>query len=269
MNRTYGVVVGLVVDLEDPEAQGRVKVSFPWLAEDQAHSGWAPIVRPMAGPDRGFYYMPEVDDEALVAFEHGDMNHPLVVGFLHNGVDVPPYDGIDRQVRRVRSVAGHLLEFDDRSGQEGLRLSTSAGHRLEMRDPDGFVEVVTSAGHKIRMQDTPGRISLSTVAGTTVTIDDTPSQIELRTTTGVTLTVSDAGGVSVSAPVGSVSVSSLSADVTAASSATVTASAMTVNAPVLTVNAPLTTFAGVVQCATLISQAVVSASYTPGAGNVW
>ncbi|WP_255221651.1 phage baseplate assembly protein V [Rhodococcus wratislaviensis] len=244
-----GVVVGLVASLDDPQSQGRIKLRFPWLAEDGADSGWAPIVNPMAGKERGFYYMPEVDDEVLVAFEHGDINHPFVVGFLHNGVDLPPFDGIDAHVRRVRTVSGHMLEFDDRSGQESVRLSTNSGHQLEMRDPEGFVELVTNAGQKIRLQDTPGQISLSTV-------------------TGVTVTISDAGGVSVMAPVGAVSVTSLNATVNATASAAVNATAVTLNTPLLTVNSGLAVFSGVVQCQTLVSTAVASLSYTPGAGNL-
>ncbi len=63
--------------------------------------------------------MPELDDEALVAFDHGNVDHPYVVGFLHNGVDLPPDDDIDFKVRRVKTVSGHILEFDDRDGRSG------------------------------------------------------------------------------------------------------------------------------------------------------
>lgn len=265
--RFYGVTIGLVTSLDDPEEQGRIKLRFPWLA-DQADSGWAPIARPMAGKDRGFYYMPEVDDEALVAFEFGDFNHPVVLGFLHNGLDTPPYDGIDRHVRRVKSVAGHVLEFDDRSGQESVRLRSDSGHQLELHDPGGYVEVITAGGQKIRMQDQPGQIELSTTTGTTVTIDDTPSQIQLRTVTGVSLTISDAGGVSVSAPTGAVSVNSLTSQVISAGAVSVMAPSVNVDTAMLRVNAAMAMFSGVVQCQTLLSSAVVSAAYTPGVGNL-
>lgn len=268
MDRVYGVVVGLVKDVQDPDEQGRVKLSFPWLAED-AESGWAPIARPMAGQDRGYFYQPEVDDEALVAFEHGDVNHPMVLGFLHNGIDKPPYKDIDQHVRRLKSVAGHVLELDDRQGKESVRLHTNKGHQLQLHDPDGYVELVTVGGQKIRMQDQPARIELSTTGGTRVTMDDQPSEITLTTTTGVSVTISDTGGVSVSAPSGPVAVSSLSATVSAVSSVTVAAPTMTLNTPMVSVNAAMAAFSGVVQCSTLISTSVVSASYTPGAGNIW
>jgi uncharacterized protein involved in type VI secretion and phage assembly len=269
MDQVYGVVVAIVQDVHDPDEQGRVRLTFPWLAAEGADSGWAPIARPMAGKDRGYFYQPEIDDEALVAFEHGDVDHPMVLGFLHNGVDLPPYQDIDEHVRRLKSVAGHVLELDDRDGKESVRLHTNQGHQLELHDPDGYVELVTVAGQKIRMQDQPGRIELSTVAGTKVTIDDVPSQIKLSTATGVSVTISDTGGVSVSAPTGAVSVDSLSAQLTATSSVTVEAPTMTLNTAMLSVNGGMATFSGIVQCSTLISSSVVSASYSPGAGNIW
>lgn len=268
MDRLYGVVVALVKDVQDPEEQGRVKLTFPWLAAD-AESGWAPIARPMAGKDRGYFYQPEVDDEALVAFEQGDVNHPMVLGFLHSGVDLPPYRDIDQHVRRLKSVAGHVFELDDREDKESVRLHTSEGHQLELHDPEGYVELVTVGGQKIRMQDQPGRIELSTSGGTKVTMDDQPSEITLTTTTGVSVTISDTGGVSVSAPTGPVEVTSLSATISALSSVTVDAPMMTLNTPMVSVNAAMATFSGIVQCSTLISSSVVSASYTPGAGNIW
>ena len=268
MDRIYGAVVALVKDVQDPDEQGRVKLTFPWLAEE-AESGWAPIARPMAGQDRGYFYQPEVDDEALVAFEHGDVNHPMVLGFLHNGIDKPPYKDIDQHVRRLKSVAGHVLELDDRDGKESVRLHTDKGHQLELHDPDGYVEMVTVAGQKIRMQDQPGRIELCTQGGTKVTIDDLPSKITLSTATGVSVTISDTGGVSVSAPTGAVEVSSLSAKVSAQSSVTVEAPTMTLKTAMLSVDGAMATFSGVVQCSTLIASSVSSASYTPGAGNIW
>jgi uncharacterized protein involved in type VI secretion and phage assembly len=261
--RVYGVVVGLVIDAHDPDEQGRVKLRFPWLAEEGNESGWAPVARPMAGKERGYWYVPEIDDEALVAFEHGDVNHPTVLGFLHNGVDRPPSGGVDEHVRRLRSVVGHDFELDDRSGKESVRLSSKNGHRLELHDADGYVELHTSRGHKLRMEDQPGSVELVTAGRTSVKLDDVPSQITLTTASGVTVTISDAGGVSVTSLTGGVTVNSLTADVTAAT-------ALNLTAPIVNVNAPVATFSGVLMAQTLVaSTGVVSPSYTPGAGNIW
>lgn len=270
MQRMYGVVTALVTDVKDPDDMGRIKLSYPWLAPDGTDSGWTPIVRPMAGNDRGFDYLPEVDDEALVAFEHGMFDHPMVLGFLHNGRDLPPHTGIDEHVRRLKSVSGHVFELDDRSGKESIRLHTPNGHQLELHDPNAAIELHTAGGHKVRLQDSPGRIELATNGGTKVTLDDTPSQVELTTTAGVTITISDTGGVSVVAPTSDVSVTTgMSASVTAGTSASVTSPTMSLSAAMLSVDAAMATFSGILQCQTLISTSVVSASYTPGVGNIW
>ena len=56
---------------------GRVRVKFPGLS-DSVTSDWAPCAAPMAGPDRGFYALPDKGDQVLVAFEHGDLSQPYV-----------------------------------------------------------------------------------------------------------------------------------------------------------------------------------------------
>jgi phage baseplate assembly protein gpV len=268
VRRVQGVVVGLVRDIDDPLGEGRVRVQYPWF-EEGVLSGWAPIARTMAGKERGFYYMPELEDEALVAFEHGDFNHPFVIGFLHNGVDLPPDDDINAKVRRVKTVSGHVLEFDDRASRERVLLETQGGHRLVMEDAPGTVELATTGGQRLKMQDTPGQITLSTPSGSNVTINDLPSSIQVTTAGGVTLVVSDAGGVTISAPAGMLNITCLNATISASASCTVNAPVTSINSAAVSINSGLATFSGVVQCATLITNAVVSSSYTPGAGNIW
>ena len=89
LQKIYGVVIGIVTNNQDPDKLGRVKVQFPWLSNED-ESFWARIASPMAGDKRGIYFLPEVDDEVLVVFEHGDMRFPYVIGALWNGQDSPP-----------------------------------------------------------------------------------------------------------------------------------------------------------------------------------
>ncbi|MBN1336092.1 MAG: phage baseplate assembly protein V [Deltaproteobacteria bacterium] len=131
-----GLVEALVTDNEDPNHLGRVKVKFPTLP-DMPESFWARVVTPMAGQDRGWVAIPEIDDEVLVAFVHGDINHAVVLGSLHNGKDTPPYaneDG-DNNLRVFKSRSGHKLTFDDTDGAEKIELVT----------PDEGVRVVLDA----------------------------------------------------------------------------------------------------------------------------
>ena len=83
-----GLVIGLVTNIQDPESLGRVRVQFPTLG-DSIEGIWARVALPGAGPDAGMSFMPEIDDEVVVGFEHGDTRRPVVLGFLHNSVDKP------------------------------------------------------------------------------------------------------------------------------------------------------------------------------------
>jgi uncharacterized protein involved in type VI secretion and phage assembly len=122
-DRIYGVVVGLVTNNQDPDGVGRVKVRFPWLS-DQDESQWARIAAPMAGKDRGVYLLPEVDDEVLVAFEHGDIRRPYVVGALWNSKDTPPATNDDgkNNIRIIKSRSGHVVKLNDEDGKETIEI---------------------------------------------------------------------------------------------------------------------------------------------------
>jgi uncharacterized protein involved in type VI secretion and phage assembly len=121
--RIIGVVVGLVTNNKDPEGLGRVKVKFPWLS-DTDESDWARVAAPMAGNDRGAYFLPEVDDEVLVAFEHGDARSPYVVGALWNGKDAPPAKNDDgkNNLRMIKSRSGHTIKLNDEDGKETIEI---------------------------------------------------------------------------------------------------------------------------------------------------
>lgn len=131
MKKPSGVAVGIVEDLNDPTGQGRVRLSFPWM-DASMRSAWAPVSVPLAGKDRGAYIMPELGDEALVAFEHGDFDHPFVLGYLWNGTDLPPEN--DPQLRVIRTPGGHQLRFEDAPGAKKIVVKTDGGLTLTMDD---------------------------------------------------------------------------------------------------------------------------------------
>jgi uncharacterized protein involved in type VI secretion and phage assembly len=121
--RIFGPAVGVVTNNQDPDGLGRVKVKFPWLgAEDESH--WARVVSPMAGKERGAYFLPEVDDEVLVAFEHGDLRFPYVLGALWNGKDGPPEKNSDgkNSIRVIKSRSGHVIRLADEDGKEKIEI---------------------------------------------------------------------------------------------------------------------------------------------------
>ena len=144
MSAIAGVVIGLVKDVDDPLGEGRVRISLP-LAVGRAAAGGRRSRHRWPAKNRGYFYLPEIDDEALVAFEQGDVDHPFVIGFLHNGVDMPPDDGIDKHVRRIKfGQRPRRRPRRPARARRRCRSRPTGGHSLEMRDADGTIEIVTS-----------------------------------------------------------------------------------------------------------------------------
>src|SRR5262245_23865707 len=125
--RVYEPVIAIVTDNKDPDKLGRVQIKIPVLS-DKDHTWWAPIVMLGAGKNRGWFFIPEPDDEVLVLFEHGDINRPLVVGALWNGKDKPPDKNPGGNPRRViKSRAGSKITFDDDKGTIVIEDGTGKG----------------------------------------------------------------------------------------------------------------------------------------------
>lgn len=164
---SHGVVIGIVTNNQDPQGQGRVKVRFPWLA-DQVESQWARIASPMAGQDRGMVFLPEVNDEVLVAFEHGDMNCPYVLGALWNGVDEPPEANRDgkNNIRKITSRSGHeiVLNDDSTTKKEKIEIHTKAGHKILLDDSAGQekIEIKDKTGNNfVKVDSVQNSIDIS------------------------------------------------------------------------------------------------------------
>jgi uncharacterized protein involved in type VI secretion and phage assembly len=214
-----GVYPAIVRDVQDPDQQGRVKVELPWLGAGAGNAqAWARLATLMAGNDRGTWFVPEVDDEVLVAFMAGDPSRPFVIGALWNGQDAPP-EQMDSQnnIRSITSRSGHRVLLDDTAGAEKVELETQGGHKLTLDDAaGGSITLEHSNGVKLKM-DAVGNVELT--ANVKVTVN-APAQLS-------------------------------------------------VSAGMVQVDAGMSTFSGVVKCDTLITNSVISSSYTPGAGNVW
>jgi uncharacterized protein involved in type VI secretion and phage assembly len=183
-NRMYGVVSAVVSDNHDPDGRGRVKLKFPWL-EENAESDWAKVATLMAGKDRGSVFLPEPGDEVLVAFEHGDVHHPFVLGALWNSEDTPPETNANgkNNIRKFTSRSGHELIFCDDGEQqcEKVELHTKAGHKILLDDSAGAekIELIDKSGSNlIRINSVTGEMSLE--SQTTLKIKSMQIQIEAQ-----------------------------------------------------------------------------------------
>ncbi|WP_437275934.1 phage baseplate assembly protein V [Sorangium sp. So ce375] len=175
-SRIYGVVVGIVTNNQDDSGLGRVKVRFPWLS-DADESNWARVATPMAGKDRGVYFLPEVDDEVLVMFEHGRVDSPFVVGALWNGEDTPPADNADgkNNVRIVKSRSGHTVTLDDTEGSEKITIADGKQKSTIVFDAaKGALSITSEGDFTVKVK---GKLTLESdgdvaIKGASVNIND-------------------------------------------------------------------------------------------------
>ncbi|HIK04622.1 MAG TPA: VgrG-related protein [Trichormus sp. M33_DOE_039] len=199
------LLVGVVSNNKDPKGWGRVRVKFPTLTEEH-ESNWARVVSVGAGTGRGFDCLPEINDEVLVAFEHGDIHRPYVLGGVWNGTDLPPEKVDDTivggkvRLRTFKTRVGHKLQFveEDKGTKKGAYLQTVDGHNFRMNDSEKFAELETTGGHKYRADDSNKTISLTSTgditvkSGTTGTVNKISvngGEIALTATQKITLTV--------------------------------------------------------------------------------
>lgn len=216
--RWYGVVPATVSDLNDPDGQGRVKVKLDWSPDGgggQGYAAWARMATLFAGNQRGSWFIPDVGDEVLIAFEHGDPRRPYVLGGLWNGKDKPPQSmASGNALKVIRSRNGVKITLDDSQAKETLILETPGGQKLTMKDGPGAITIEDSNGNSVKLES----------AGITIT---------------------------------------------ASAKVTVNAAQVAVSASMVKVDSGMSIFSGVVKCDTLISNTVISTTYTPGAGNIW
>jgi uncharacterized protein involved in type VI secretion and phage assembly len=208
-----GVYSASVVDNRDPDGLARVLVRVSAPTDVISGDLWARVATMMAGRNRGTWFIPDVGDEVLVAFERGEVKEAYVIGALWNAKSRPPAES-PADVKLIRSRNGITLRIRDDRNNNALVLETPSGQRITLQDNPGSV----------RVEDVNGNSVMLSASGMTVN---------------------------------------------ASAAVTVNASRVEVSAGLLTVNAGMSRFSGVVQCDTMISNSVISASYSPGAGNIW
>jgi uncharacterized protein involved in type VI secretion and phage assembly len=184
------LMVGIVTHNSDPKKWGRVRVKLPTLTEEHS-TDWARVVSIGAGKERGFDCLPEIDDEVLVGFEHGDIHRPFVIGGLWNGKDAPPTKVEDSvaggrvRLRTFKTRLGHILQFveeDKDSSKKGIYLKTVSGHQLDMNDTDKAITIKSQGKNQVLIDDTNKKIEIKTSGGQKCVLDDNSRKITMNAT---------------------------------------------------------------------------------------
>jgi phage protein D len=189
-----GVVIAQVTDNNDPSNQARVKLKFPWL-DDNYESHWARITQLGAGPNSGAVWIPEVNDEVLVAFEHGDVRRPYVIGSLYNGQDTPNlgsglFDNGKVKRRGFISRKGHQFILFDDDSKKGIALITSDGNlKISLNESNSEIHISSQGKVHVESQqdmtlESKANLKLSAQQGITL---EAQNSLSLKGSAGATL----------------------------------------------------------------------------------
>lgn len=175
------LTTAIVTNNNDPDNLGRVKVQYAW-SSDSEESDWIRQSTLMAGHEQGLYFLPEVEQEVLVAFVNGDIQSPIVIGALWNQSDLPPEinDEGKNNIRKICSRSGHSIVFNDNEedGSEKLELCSASGHKITLDDSSGSekISIEDNAGGLIELDSSNNKVSI--VSSMSVSIEATNISIE-------------------------------------------------------------------------------------------
>jgi uncharacterized protein involved in type VI secretion and phage assembly len=173
-------VVGIVTNVNDSEGLGRIKVKLPTLGDQE--TGWVRLATPMSGNTYGLFFLPEVNDTVLVAFEEGDINHPYVVGSVWNGQDKPPKqaseivaaDGKVKQ-RIIKTRSGHIITIDDSDDAPGIEIKDKTGNNsIKLDSTNNALTIKVQGDMNIEAQ---GNMTLK---GANVTVQATTGNLSAK-----------------------------------------------------------------------------------------
>jgi Rhs element Vgr protein len=162
-----GVVPAIVTQNVDEDNMHRIRVQYPWLS-DEEESWWARVAAPDAGPDRGITYLPEIGDEVLVAFEHGDIGRPYIVGRLWNGKDAAPHTSNQLvqsgkvNLRVIKSRSGHTITLNDTEDKELISIIDKTGNNLITIDSSTNAISIEANGAKVilKLEGEDGKLTI-------------------------------------------------------------------------------------------------------------
>ncbi len=172
--RTPVIVTAKVTNNQDPEHLGRIKVKYSWRDEND-ESDWIRIMTPMAGNQMGVYFIPEVDDEVVIAFQNGNINFPIVLGGLWSNNIKPPdsNDDGENNIRMIKSRSGHKIIMDDKDGEEKVTIIDKSENSIVIDSKENLVTITSKQDMQLLAED--GKITISA------------KEIELRSSDGTTM----------------------------------------------------------------------------------
>uniref|UniRef100_UPI0039A5E575 type VI secretion system Vgr family protein n=2 Tax=Weeksellaceae TaxID=2762318 RepID=UPI0039A5E575 len=131
----------IVKDNNDPQGLGRVRVQFIWQRPTNEYSPWIRVVQPHGGSGKGFYFIPEIDEEVMVSFENQNAERPYVIGSHYNGKSKSGYATKDNSVKVIKTRSNHTILLDDSKEKMSITIVDQAGNTIYLDTVNKSIQI--------------------------------------------------------------------------------------------------------------------------------
>ncbi|MBV8255134.1 MAG: hypothetical protein JO154_21205 [Chitinophaga sp.] len=137
----------IVVDNNDPERLGRIKVRFRW--QQEGASPWIQVLLPYTGKGKGIFFLPEINEAVWVSFQDQHPEYPIVTGSYYHGKAPANAGDAQNTLKIIRTRSGHTILLDDAPGSEQITISDKSGNSLLM-----------DTANKLMQLESPGLLTI-------------------------------------------------------------------------------------------------------------
>ncbi|MDB4292820.1 phage baseplate assembly protein V [Maribacter sp.] len=140
-----GAQRGWVFDNADPDGLGRIKVQFPWQKAKGTSTPWIKMSTPYSGGGKGFYFIPEKEEEVLVGFEGDNPEKPFVLSAGYNTAANSGFADPDNNIKAIKTRSGHLIEMNDKDGEESITITDKNSNKIFLNTKDSSIAITAPA----------------------------------------------------------------------------------------------------------------------------
>jgi uncharacterized protein involved in type VI secretion and phage assembly len=192
-DKVFSVTTALVKENWNKDFPGMVKVEMFLGEAGKNVTGWVPVMSMYAGKNFGFYSLPEIGSEVVVAFNMGDRNCPIVIGTLWNDDNTLPSGTAAEKnlVKRFKTKGGCEVVFNDEDNKQKIEIKTPGGFGLTIEDEAKSITIHDSSGKNgLTIDEKNGivaikadkKITLSVGGSEVITLDGIGKSATVKTT---------------------------------------------------------------------------------------
>lgn len=179
-NRIFGVMTGIVAKNYDKDMPGRICVSIPVRSDGGNELKWARMVMPSSGKEWGHYFIPEIGDQVLLAFDQGNIEKPFVIGCIptdSNRFLTQSFDEKNRY-KKIITKNGNSIIFEDNPEGDGekdrIEIVTAKGkHSVTIDNEKNEILVSDKEGtNKIHMKTEAGQMEIKAAKKLVINVGD-------------------------------------------------------------------------------------------------